>query len=150
MDPVVNALEIALLPELERRRTLLSEDARFADTNVFSLRHAEVIHTMGLSCHPVSAATAEESYSVYVNIIGISGISLRGFVCWDQPFVLNRLPGYTIPEAMTRPFALESANRLDEFLALLPALFRGFERGLRRGQPPPALRQVWNRIVLRT
>jgi len=28
------------------------------------------------------------------------------------------------------------SNRLDEFLALLPDLFKGFERGLTRGHPP--------------
>jgi hypothetical protein len=147
VDPVVSALEVALLPELERRRLLLSQDARFAGTKVFSLRHADVVHTIGLTCHPVSAATAEESYSVYVNIIGVSGIGLRGFASWDQPFIIDRLPGYSIHEAMTHPFRLESVNRLDEFLALLPALFGGFERGIRRGRPPSALRQFWNRIV---
>lgn len=147
MDPIVCALEVALLPELERRRVLLSEDARFAETKVVSLRHADLVHTIGLRCHPVSAATAEESYSVYVNIFGVSGIGLRGFACWDQPFIIDRLPGYTIYEAMTRPFRLESVNRLDEFLALLPALFGGFERGIRRGRPPSSLRQFWNRIV---
>ena len=147
VDPIIRALEVVLLPELERRRVLLSEDARFDETKVVSLRHADVVHTIGLTCHPVSAATAEESYSVHVNIIGLSGIGLRGFACWDQPFIIDRLPGYTIYEAMTRPFRLESLNRLDEFLALLPALFSGFERGIRRGWPPSALRQLWNRIV---
>ena len=147
MDHIVSALEVALLPELERRRVMISEDARFTETKVVSLRHAEVVHTIGLTCHPVSAATAEESYSVHVNIIGVSGISLRGFACWDQPFIIDRLPGYTIYETMTRPFRLESVNRLDEFLAFLPALFSGFDRGIRRGRPPSALRQSWNRIV---
>jgi hypothetical protein len=82
-----------------------------------------------------------------VNGIGVSGIGLRGFVAWDQPFIIDRLPGYTIYEAMTRPYRLESVECLDEFIALLPALFAGFDPGLRRGRPPSILRQIWNRIV---
>jgi hypothetical protein len=147
MDQIVTTLESVLLPELKRRRAHLAEDLRYTDAKIVSLRHADVVHTIGLTCHPVSSATEEESYSVSVNIIGISGISLRGFVAWDQPFLLNRLPGYTICEAMTPYFRLESDDRIAGFLALLPALFKGFERGLRRGCPPSTLRQFWNRLL---
>jgi hypothetical protein len=150
VNPIISALEFALLPELERRRVLLAEDIRFAEAKVVSLRHADVVHTIGLTCRRVSAVTAEEGYCVYVNIIGVSGIGLRGFACWNQPYVLDRLSGYAIYEAMTRPYRLESVDRLGEFLALMPALFSGFERGLRRGGPPSTLRQFWNRIVYGT
>lgn len=146
MDRLVSNLEAVLMPELERRRSCLADDMRFTEARIVSLRHADVIHTIGLTCHPVSAATEEDSYCVHVNIIGISGISVRGFVGWYQPFILDRLLGHTIYKAMTIPYRLASAEQLDPFLALMPALLQGFERGLRRGHPPSTLRQLWNRI----
>jgi hypothetical protein len=147
VDPFVSALEAALLPELERRRVLLTEDARFAEAEVVSIRHADAVHTVALTCHPVSAATTEESYFVLVNVLGVFGIRLRGFVAWSQPFVRDRLPGYTVYEARTRPYRLDSVDRLEGFLALLPTLFAGFDRGIRRGRPPSPLRQLWSRLV---
>jgi hypothetical protein len=147
VDRIVSNLETVLLPDLEQRRARLAEDMRFTEPSVVSLRHADVIHTIGLTCHPVNAGSAEDSYSVQVNIIGLSGISLRGFVGWHQPFLIDRLPGYTIWEAMTPSCRLGSEEHLEEFLAHLPALWRGFERGLRRGRPPSILRQWWNRLV---
>lgn len=147
MNWVVSVLEAALLPELERRRTHLAQDPQYSDVQVVSLRHAEAIHTIGLKCHPISAPNVEDCYGLHVSIIGLSGMSLRGFVVWHQMFVADRLPGYTIHEAMTRPCQLDSHGRCDDFLAMLPGLFRSFERGLKRGRPPSALRQRWNSFV---
>jgi hypothetical protein len=147
VNQVVFALETVLLPELERRRSCLALDLRYTEAKVFSLRHHEILHTIGLTCHPVSAATAEESYCLYVNVIGLSGITLRGFVGWHQQFEIDRLPGYTIYEAKTPLYQVESEKDLGEFLGLLPALFKGFERGLRRGRPPSTLRQLCHRLV---
>ena len=147
MDMTVSALEVELLPKFRRRRARLSEDPRFSEAKVVSIRHADVVHTIGLTCHPVAALTPEEDYSLYVNIIGASGISLRGFVLWSQPFIVDRLAGYATYEAMTRPYRLESVVGLDEFLEYLPPLFNAFERGIQRGRPPSRLRQFWNRLV---
>jgi hypothetical protein len=147
VDMTVSALEVELFPTLERLRARLCEDPRFSEAKVVSIRHVDVLHTIGLTCRPVTALTPEEDYSLYVNIIGTSGISLRGFVCWSQPFIVDRLAGYTIYEAMTRPYRLESVVGLDEFLEYLPPLFNAFERGIQRGRPPSRLRQFWNRIV---
>jgi hypothetical protein len=140
-------MEAFLLPELERRRELLTHDTRFSDARVVSLRHAAVVHTIALGCHPVSMASPEDSYSIHVNVIGISGISLRGFAEWTQPFILGRLPGFRINEAKTPSVRLTAEEELEEFLAHLPTLLKGFERGLRRGRPPSAWRQRWNSCV---
>lgn len=103
-------------------------------------------HIMGLTCHPVSAATAEESYCVEVMTVGSSGIHVRGYVWWQQPCMIDRPRGHAIWEALTRWCPVDSEKRMDAFLAILPGLWKGFERGLRRGHPPSTLTSWWNRL----
>lgn len=61
--------------------------------------------------------------------------------------VYCKLSGYTIREGMTRPFYFKADEMAEDFVALLPPLYNAFNRGVRRGHPPGALRKLWNRLA---
>jgi len=161
-EPLIKGMEKVMLPELQPRFDTLSCDSRFADVRVASMRHADALHTIGLACHPIASLSPHDSYSIVVNIIAHSGLMMRGFVTWSQPYVsvpvntayevvsspaYRNLSGYTIRESMTRPFYFRVGETLDDFVLLLPPLYKAFDRGVRRGHPPGALRKLWNRLT---
>ena len=159
-ETVIKEIEKAMLPELERRRDALKADSRFSELRLRSMRHNDTLHTIGLRCHPIRAPGPHDGYSVGVNIIHHSGMLMRGFVTWSQTFHsvpikapsgqitgYRHLSGYSIHEGMTRPFTLGPEKSLNDFIAMLPALYRTFDRGTRRGQPPGALRKMWTRFT---
>ena len=156
-EPLIKEMEMVIMPELQRRADALNGDSRFADVRVASMRHAEVLHTICLSCHPVVSCSPHDHYSIGVNIIAHNGLLVRGFVTWSQPYHsvpikdpsgaitgYHNLSGYTIREGMTPPFHPAESGK--DFTFLLPALYRAFDRGVRRGRPPGAFRRFWNRL----
>jgi hypothetical protein len=161
-EPLIKEMERVMMPELQRRREALACDSRFADVRVASLRHAEVVHTIGLTCHPIASSSPHDSYSIAVNIIAQSALMMRGFVTWSQPYLsvpvkstpedvrpstYRNLCGYAIREGMTRPFYFRAGETAEHFVLLLAPLYSAFERGVRRGHPPGALRKLWNRFA---
>jgi len=147
-EQIVEETEKLIRPELQRRCEALATDNQFTNAHVGSIRHAGCLHTIGLSCHPVASSSPDDTFSIHVNIFDVEGISMRGFVGWYQPFIVGKLPGYTIREGMTRPFRFNPGETLADFILLLPSLYVAFERGRRRGCPPRAIRRLWNRIFL--
>ncbi|HWW02600.1 MAG TPA: hypothetical protein VNZ64_23075 [Candidatus Acidoferrum sp.] len=157
-EVLIKEMESVMMPELQRRADALRDDKRFTDVRVVSRRHAQVIHTIGLSCHPVAALSSSDQYSIGINIMGHGGLSMRGFVTWSEPYqsapvktaagkVSGRrnLGGYTIQEGVTRPFDFQPGETVEDFVRLLPTLYDAFDRGVERGHPPGAFRKLWNR-----
>jgi hypothetical protein len=162
-EPLIKEMERVMMPELQRRYEALTSDSRFEEVRVVSMRHAEVVHTIGLTCHPIASSSPHDTYSISINIIAHRGLMMRGFVTWSQPYLsvadkkaqegvvaptYRNLSGYTIREGMTRPFYFRSGETLEDFVLHLPPLYSAFERGVRRGHPPGAVRKLWNRFVL--
>jgi hypothetical protein len=135
-DRIVSQVEAVLLPKLEELRTCAGGDHRFDEVTTFSRRHADIVHAVGLSCHPFRTATIEETYSLCVQITHWKRFCIRGFVAWHQTYSRNRLRGYMIYEATIPDSASGPDDNLEGFTMHLPALCKGFERGLRRGLPP--------------
>lgn len=79
-EPLIKEMERVMMPELQQRRDALTSDSRFADVRVASMRHADVLHTIGLTCHPIASSSPHDSYSIAVNIIAHRGLMMRGFV----------------------------------------------------------------------
>jgi hypothetical protein len=160
LDTVVTEMEKSMLPELQWRHDVLNMDTRFSDLRLGSIRHHENLHAIALACHPMAAPGEHDGYHIGVNIISHNGMFMRGFVTWSQTFHCvpiktpsgeitgyRRLSGYTIHEGMTRSFTLQPDGRLEDFFALLPALYRAFDPGFRRGHPPGAIRKLWTRFT---
>jgi hypothetical protein len=151
------------MPQLQPRFDAISRDRRFTNARIGSIRHGDVIHTIGLSCHPIKSSSPHDSYSISVNIFSHGGLMMRGFVTWSQPYINSQvetppenaigsthrsLAGYTVRETMTRPFYFRAGESVEDFAVLLPPLYDAFDRGVRRGHPPGALRHFWNRLVI--
>ena len=160
-EPLIKEMEKVMMPELQRRSDALNCDSRFEDVRVATMRHADVLHTIGLSCHPIASPAPHDHYSICVNLIAHSGLMMRGFVTWSQPYHsvpvktasgtvsgYRNLSGYTIREGMTRPFYFRPGKKVEDFVLLLPPLYSAFDRGVRRGHPPGALRKLWNQLAL--
>jgi hypothetical protein len=156
-EVLIKEMERVMMPELQSRADALRGDKRFTDVRVESRRHGQVVHTIGLSCHPVAALSPHDQYSIGINIMGHSGLSLRGFVTWSEPFESvpvktaagkmsghRNQAGYTIQEGVTRPFAFQPGETVEDFVRLLAMLYEAFDRGVERGHPPGAFQKWWN------
>jgi hypothetical protein len=160
-EAVIKEVEAMMMPELQQRSDALRSDHRFSDIRLGAIRHHDALHTIGLSCHPIASSSPFDRCSISVNIMANSSLLIRGFVTWSQPYHLEpiktssgavsgyrKLSGYTIREGMTRPFKFRPGETVEDFVLLLSALYRAFDRGARRGHPPGTIRKLWNRLVL--
>jgi len=157
---LIKEMEGVLMPELQKRANRLQSDVRFTDVRLASMRHADWTHTIGLGCHPIGMPSPDERYSIGINILAYRGLLMRGFVTWSQTYVskpikkstgeilgYNHVQGYTVREGITRLFYFQPGEELDDFIQLLPPLYRAFDRGTCRGHPPGSLRRLWSRLI---
>ena len=146
MDATISAVEAAMMPELLRYLQKIEVDARYYKAEVFSLRHAEVVHTIGLKCSLKKPPYVDQCLSIFVTIIGLSGIHCNGFVGWDDPNKIQRRYIPQVFELITRDLTLNSPSQLQRYEGSLPILFKAFERELLRDRPPSRFERLWNRV----
>jgi hypothetical protein len=114
VDEVVRALQ-SLMPEFAAFGNLLSQSYPGVESQVFSHRHADAVHSLGVSCFPAGSNELDERcVSLIVNIIELEGLSVRGFVQWQAP-------SFQI-EAETAIFSEPSVDDLVRFRASVRGL----------------------------
>jgi hypothetical protein len=149
IDTVVKALEIKLLPEVENHAAALK--TKFPDYifETFSIRHVNEVHTLGLRCHSNKSASAKDIFSLHINVLGVKGISVRGFVDWNSIYKDQAGMGRRHFEAMTRSYKNVTKENLNDLYQEIPKLYGGLKRALERGHPPSRLERFWNRLTRR-
>jgi len=149
LDKVVNALESKLIPELENKAIQLKKRFPNSIFETASYRVANEVHTLGLRCGPSKSTSRKDRFSLHVNVFCTNGISLRGFVGWNDSYTDSAGSGHTYYEAMTKSYENVTKASLNGFYGELPNLYAGLTRALRRGHPPSRLERFWNRLTHR-
>jgi hypothetical protein len=129
IDGIVERLEASCMPRLSEfgRSLVLSNPHIVAET--FSHRHAEVTHSLGLSCYPVGADSFDpRTVALIVTVIAINEPSMKGYVAWQSPSFYHE--GETaIHTAFDEAGFTRFAEELNELTGLLAA-------AVQRGAPP--------------
>jgi hypothetical protein len=129
VEEAVRILETAILPELAAFGGLLSREIPGIATETFSLRHAPILHCLGLSCFPAgSGALDERCVALIVNVIDWGGLVVSGYVQWQAP----ALSLETEIAVCQNP----SPEELAAFCPRVRELFAPLRAAVFRGRPP--------------
>ena len=129
MEEAVRFLEAALLPEMAAFGESLSRAVPRITTETFSHRHAQVLHSLGVSCYPEGTdALDERCVALIVNVIDQAGLSVKGYVAWQMPSLHQ--------EAETAVYQDPTGQELATFCHRVRDLFESLQAAARRGRPP--------------
>lgn len=129
MEEVVRLLEAALLPELAAFGESLSRAVPCITTETFSHRHAQALHSLGLSCYPTGTDVLDQRcVALIVNVIDLQGLSVKGYVAWQVPSLRT--------EAETAVYQNPTGQELTTFCHRVRDLFEPLQAAARRGRPP--------------
>ena len=129
MEEAVSVLEAALLADMAAFGDSLSRLLPGIATETFSHRHAHILHSLGLNCFPAGAnALDERCVSLIVNVIDHAGLSVKGFVVWQEPSCHE--------EAETAGYEKLGLEELAEFCQRVRELFDPLRAAALRGGPP--------------
>ena len=147
IDDIVKKVERVLIPEFERRKSQIAADTDFFGAEIISIRHAHVLHTVGLRCPSIALQARGSELTIYVNIFEVDGILIRGFVSWRRRSGRALEPEGNLHIRATKPFRLEGSSRLESFFDQMTDLLAAFDRELSRRRPPSKLLQAWNALI---
>lgn len=134
-DSLVTRLELSLLSVVRKEEAWLRASGKFSEVQVASIRHADVIHAMGIACRPVWAAEELERLGLMATLTGITELSGRIDVQWTQVFVPRTGSGYVKRETGGFHSKLMSEAAIVRFEKEWLRLFDLFQRVAARGKP---------------
>jgi len=134
-DSLVTRLELSLLPVVRKEEARLRSSGRFPDVRVASLRHADVVHAMGIACRPVWASGESEHLGFFATLMGLHDLSGRMDVQWSQVFVPRTGSGYLKRETRGFQSKLTSEAAIERFEKEWLHMFDLFLRAASRGKP---------------
>src|SRR5687767_1874004 len=86
IDAIVERLEASCIPRLADFRQSLALANTHIVAETFSHRHADVVHNLGLSCHPAGTDSSDpRTVALIVNVFAINKPSIKGYVQWQRP-----------------------------------------------------------------
>jgi hypothetical protein len=134
MIDVVAFLESALLPELRDLGVLIEKEVPTYAVELFSIRHADELHAMGMSCFPKASSPVDpRCVALIVNVIKIDSLTLKGAICWQAPSL--------VVEAETAIYRDPGDDGLAKFCRDVRQLYNSFKTAVTRGQPRQQSRQ---------
>ncbi|MCX6951460.1 MAG: hypothetical protein NTV51_04635 [Verrucomicrobia bacterium] len=138
-NSLVTRLELNLLPVVRAEEARLRASGKFTSVEVFSLRHAEFVHALGIACRPTWAAIDLERLSFGAVLNEMSGLSGRIDVQWSQSFTPRTGTGYVKRETDGFHSNLTTEVELARFEARWRRPARRFVHVAERGRPSPWL-----------
>lgn len=114
-DLLVTSFEESLLPTVRNQEIALRSSGLYTKVKVASMRHADVIHAMGITCRPMWAKDDLEYLSFVVTLNNISEFGGRIDVQWSQCFSTRTGSGYLKKEASGFHSRLGSEEQIAEF-----------------------------------
>lgn len=142
-DALVNRLEVTLLPLVRQEESRLCASGKFTEVGIFSLRHAEAFHALGISGRPRWASQALDRFALCALLTGYGGLSGRIDVGWSQTFTLHTGSGYVKKETKGFHHKLNTEAALVRFEQEWARLFQLFSQVAERGTPSSALVRWW-------
>ena len=142
-DVLVTQFEERLLPSLRQEEALARACGHYIEVEVVSLRHADVVHSIGIRCHPKWASGKLESLSFGVTLTGVECLAASAQIQWSDCFDTRIGSGYQKRE--TRPVYLRITNEDDiaSFVDNWNELVKRFAKIARRGKPSSRLLRWW-------
>lgn len=134
-DSLIARFELRLLARVRPFETELRASQRYAEVHVVSIRHADIIHAMGITCVPKWASTNSERLGLIATFNVVTGLAGRIDVQWSQSFDTRTGSGYTKKETKRFYSELGSQKQLNEFEESWHRHARLFVRVARRGHP---------------
>ncbi len=135
LDSLVARFEESLLPIVRAQEVRLRTSGRFTKVDVFSMRHADTVHAMGIACRPLWALTEFERLGFSVTLLGFNGLSGRIDIQWSQDFSAVTGTGYLKKETKGFHSRFESDAQISEFEAQWNRFARLFVRVAAKGKP---------------
>jgi len=127
INGIVARLEASFIPRLEAfgRSLMQSNEGIVAEAS--SHRHADCVHSLGLSCRPIGTEPGDpRTVALIVNVIDREELGLRGFVVWQS----NHYEGMT---AVYDTFEQADFDRFDDEIR---ELLNTLATAVQRGSPP--------------
>lgn len=134
-DRLVSRMETELLPKLEQRAKLLCADPHYSEVRVASLRHAEILHAIGIACVPIWSNDRSEYLSLCAKFSKLEVLRVRIDVSWGQSFRSGTSQGYVKKEDRGRVRRIETESDVEALLEDWLALETRFDKLAVRGRP---------------
>lgn len=134
-DLLVTSFEERLLPTVRNKENAIQSSGLYTKVKVASMRHADVIHAMGITCRPIWASDDLEHLSFVVTLNNISGFGGRIDVQWSQCFDTRSGSGYLKKEASGFHSKLESEEQIAKFERQWFRYLKLFMRVALKGRP---------------
>ena len=129
----------SFLPELATFGLSLSRVFPDVASRTFSHRHAEMIHSLGLSCFPTGSNELDERcVALIVNVFAFDGLMVKGYVQWQAPSFHQEAETAVFNNPSALDFATISQAVRGLLVPLRVALVRGKPLG-QRDEAQPAV-----------
>lgn len=83
-DALVNRLEDSLLPIARQAEDEIRGSGLFSQVQMVSIRHADVVHAMGVNCRPVWATENSDRLGIIAGLWGLHDLSGNINIQWSQ------------------------------------------------------------------
>jgi hypothetical protein len=139
LDVVVARMEAELLPRLEVCAHALRSGSLYSEVRVASIRHAEMLHAIGIACVPKWSSDRSEYLSLCAKIAQHEELVVRIDVSWGQSFRGGTSQGYVKKEDRGRVRRIKAERDIEAVFEDWGALEERFEKVATRGKPTSRL-----------
>ena len=136
-DQLVADLEKRTLPLLEAAQELICGTRMFRSAYVRSLRHAEIVHAIGIRCVPIWAADDNECLSFSTVVSEWKQLNVRASISWSKSFNARTGAGYFKRESRALALNETSPQAVDDFQIRWTKYLSRFLIIAERGRPRP-------------
>lgn len=156
IDTLVSRLESELMPKLHRMAEFLRVGPNFDEVTAASIRHADILHAIGIRCRPKWGGGARDDLTFTAAVVqsAPNDLGVRLKLGWGGSNSLNQPLGYLKEECRSQRQVITSDADLRTLVQSWDRMLVRFKKVAMRGRPSPrwlrAIRGAPRDLVLPT